>query len=65
MFQQLKKLKEVELYPACYGEYLVIALAENIPNLKVIWFGEWSFHLFLMKLLRFMSIPVLVLRTSS
>ena len=40
VFQQLKKLKEVELYPACYGEYLVIALAENIPNLKVIWFGE-------------------------
>ena len=37
MFQQLKKLKKVKLYPACYGENLVIALAENNPGLKVIW----------------------------
>ena len=37
VFQQLKKLKEVKLYPCVYGESLVIALAENNPDLKVIW----------------------------
>ena len=37
VFQQLKKLKEVKLYPPCYGENLVIALAKNNPDLKVIW----------------------------
>ena len=36
VFQQLKKLKEVKLDPACYGENLVIALTENNPDLKVI-----------------------------
>ena len=36
VFQQLKKLKEVKLYPCVYGESLVIALAENNPDLKVI-----------------------------
>merc|ERR1719282_1510760 len=36
VFQQLKKLKEVTLDPACYGENLVITLAENNPDLKVI-----------------------------
>ena len=35
VFQQLKKLKEVKLYPGCYGENLVISLAENNPDLKV------------------------------
>ena len=37
VFQQLKKLKEVKLDPACYGESLVIALAENNPDLRVLW----------------------------
>ena len=43
VFQQLKKLKEVKLYPPCYGENLVIALAENNPNLKVICGKVFSF----------------------
>ena len=36
VFQQLKKLKEVKLFPAFYDESLVVALAENNPDLKVL-----------------------------
>ena len=36
VFQQLKKLKKVDLFPAFYDESLVVALAENNPELKLI-----------------------------
>ena len=42
VFQTLRKLKEVKLYPANYGEDLVISLAENNPDLKVIWNMNFS-----------------------
>ncbi len=34
VFQQLKKLKAVELDPALYDERLVVTLAKNNPDLK-------------------------------
>ena len=36
VFQQLKKLKKVYIYPTQFDESLVVALAENNPDLKVI-----------------------------
>ena len=36
VFQKLKKLKEVDIFPAHYDESLVVALAENNPDLKVL-----------------------------
>ena len=35
VFQQLKNLKKVEMYPPMFAECLVVALAENNPDLKV------------------------------
>ena len=36
VFQKLNKLKEVDIFPAHYDESLVVALAENNPDLKVL-----------------------------
>ena len=36
VFQQLKKLKEVDMYTTDYDDSLVVVLAENNPNLKVL-----------------------------
>lgn len=36
VFRQLKKLKKVDIFPAHYDESLVVALAENNPDLKVL-----------------------------
>ena len=36
VFQKLNKLKEVDIFPADYDESLVVALAENNPDLRVL-----------------------------
>ena len=36
VFQKLKKLKEVDISPAPYDESLVVALAKNNPDLRVL-----------------------------